>query len=89
MSCIHGPGFIITSFTDAEGEAVVNGKTVRWEFSDMFGPTFVNADGEPLKNQPGVRSAAWKAFERWHKELREEKALMSAAAFYESREKRS
>lgn len=85
MNCKHLPGLILTSFTDAQGEAIVNGKTIRWEFSDMFGPTFVDSEGEPLEKQPGVRSAAWKAFEVWHKELREEKALMHAVAFHEAR----
>jgi hypothetical protein len=43
---------------------------VRFDFSEMFGPLFIKKNGDPLKNQPKPTSAAWAAFEEWHKEYR-------------------
>lgn len=76
---IHGTGFILDSFTDCEGSCVIAGKTWRWEFSALFGPLFVTAQGEPLKNQPGPRHPVWKRFEEWHNELRAEQVVMRHA----------
>ena len=42
------------------------GRWVRFEFSEMYGPLFLDADGEPLPVQPGIRSAAWGLFEEWN-----------------------
>jgi hypothetical protein len=42
----------------------------RFDFSDRFGPLFVRANGEPLKNQPQPGSAAWSAFESWYEEFK-------------------
>jgi hypothetical protein len=40
----------------------------RFDFSDRFGPLFLNAKGEPLKRQPQPGSAAWAAFEEWFRD---------------------
>lgn len=36
----------------------------------MFGPTFLDQRGKPLRNQPPERSPAWAAFNEWLKEYR-------------------
>lgn len=45
----------------------------RWEFSDIFGPTFLGKNGDPLKNQPGEKSPAWGEFNKWLEEYRDGK----------------
>lgn len=70
-----GTACIVDSFTTAGGAAKVGARTFYWDFSEMFGPLFTTAEGEPLKNQPGIRSGAWKAFEAWHHEIKEEREL--------------
>lgn len=43
-----------------------NGRLWRWEFSEMFGPLFVDKRGGPLKVQPmDERHPAWVPFEEW------------------------
>jgi len=80
MKCEHaGPDIIITSFCDLTGSTVVKGKTIFWEHSDMFGPSFTDKDGEILAKQPGPRSAAWKAYEAWYDELAREGVLIRSA----------
>lgn len=59
----------VDSWHTASGTGGYGGKTFYWDFSDMFGPLFTDAEGRELKRQPGPRSYAWKAFEIWHKEL--------------------
>lgn len=49
----------------ATGEARIGNRLYRWDFDDYCGPTFVRADGEPLKRQPGPRHKVWKAFGEW------------------------
>lgn len=62
-------GVRVCCFHDADGESRCG--RWRWEFSKMFGPTFVRKNGEPLKNQPEPREPprhqhpAWVAFEEW------------------------
>ncbi len=58
----------ICSFVDdiAEGRGR-SGKLYRWEFSEMFGPTLIGKNGDPLKNQPINESHDfWTAFTPWH-----------------------
>ena len=44
---------MVCSFTECEVYAIeVAGRTWRFEWSDMFGPLFVGARGEPLRTQP-------------------------------------
>jgi len=62
---MHGPGVIACSFTDCQGSGEVNGRTYHWDFSERFGPLFTTAKGRELKTQPGVKTYAWIAFERW------------------------
>ncbi len=66
---VTAPGVIAESHCMVTGSAVVNGKTVYWEFSPMFGPSFTDSEGEILDCQPGPRSAAWKAWQAWYEEL--------------------
>jgi len=75
----RGPGFIACSFTDCKGSGVIGKRTYYWDFSDRFGPLFTRADGRELDPQPGIRSNAWKAFEAWHKELRDDQHPSSEA----------
>lgn len=43
-----------------------NGRLWRWEFSEMFGPLFVDKKGDPLRVQPiSEKHAAWQPFEHW------------------------
>jgi len=46
------------------------GRTWRWHFSPLFGPTFVRKDGKPLKRSPAYRPhhPAWAVFEPWYRE---------------------
>lgn len=82
MSVIH-----ICSFHTASGHAKVGARTFYWDFSEQFGPLFTTMKGEPLKNQPSVRSGAFRAFEKWHKELLAERELaMRMARLSENRE---
>jgi hypothetical protein len=64
---INGSPVIVT-VADAYGEAVVNGRMWRWEFSKWTGPLFLRADGEPMARQPGAKNPVWAAFEKWQKE---------------------
>lgn len=62
----------VDSFHDASGSGVVDGKTYHWDFSERFGPLFTDAGGKELKVQPGPRTKAFRAFQRWHDELKQE-----------------
>jgi len=42
------------------------GKERSWVFNPQFGPSFLRKDGEEMKRQPSIESAAWAVFERWH-----------------------
>ena len=46
------------------------GRTWRWHFSPLFGPTFVRKDGKPLKRSPAYRPhrPAGAVFEPWYRE---------------------
>lgn len=60
------PKVFLDSFTtDIVSGIDKHGRMVNFEFSPMFGPLFTNAEGEPLKRQPGIRSAAWAVFNEW------------------------
>ena len=64
----RGHGFIACSFSDETVKWERSGrKPVYFDFSEMFGPLFTNADGKPLKNQPipTPRSRHWQAFDEW------------------------
>ena len=63
---INGLPCIIT-VPDSYGEAVVNGRLWRWEFSYYIGPMFLRQDGEPMHRQPSEKNPVWKAFETWMK----------------------
>ena len=68
MACLHGTfggSAVIISVPDAYGEAVVNGRTWRWDFHEYCGPTFLRANGDLLTRQPGEHHPVWKAFEAW------------------------
>lgn len=55
----------VCSMVQACGEARVNGRIYRWEFHEMFGPTFIGVNGEPWKRPPNVNGKIWAAFEAW------------------------
>jgi hypothetical protein len=56
----------ICSFYNAEGSAKIGNRTWRWEFSDQFGPLFVDDRGVPLKDQQlSERHPVWRHFEAW------------------------
>jgi hypothetical protein len=68
----RGPRFIACSFSEATIVGLDRlGRTVRFEFSEQFGPLFLRANGEPLQKQPHPRSAAWAVFEEWHQAKRQ------------------
>lgn len=48
-----------------------------WDFSERFGPLFTTSSGRELRKQPGMRTHAWIAFERWHTALKAERATVS------------
>lgn len=47
-----------------------DGKTYRFEDSDMFGPALVDDRGDILKKQPGERSLFWRAHRIWKRQGR-------------------
>lgn len=56
-----------------DGQVQVNGKTVRFEYTRIFGPLLVDRRGEPLKRQPIAENHPfWAPFNEWlaqhHKE---------------------
>jgi hypothetical protein len=65
------PRIHICNFFRDYGEGLDRyGRRWRWDFSEMFGPLFVDAKGEPLKVQPmSERHAAWEPFNKWYKEF--------------------
>jgi hypothetical protein len=69
----------VDSFVDVSGSATVGRKKHYWDFSERFGPLFTTAEGEPLVNQPGPRTAAWKAFEAWLADLYQERSKVTNA----------
>jgi len=75
----HGPGMHVCSFHDADGQGEVNGRMYYWSFSERFGPLFTTANGRELRKQPGPKTYAWLAFERWHA-ARRAKQLMNAVS---------
>lgn len=69
----RAPGIIVSSSHTASGSGGYGGRDYYWDFSDMFGPLFTDKDGNELRNQPGVKSHAFKAFLIWHDELLKER----------------
>ena len=67
MAIVYRAPGVIVSGPDAEGSAVVNGRTYRWDFHRYMGPTFLRKDGQVLKNQPGEHHPVWPAFDAWLK----------------------
>lgn len=63
---VRGPGVIACSFTDSHGSGMVGNREYFWDFSEQFGPLFTDRHGREYKRQPGIRTHAWIAFERWH-----------------------
>lgn len=72
MSSYHCGPISLCSFHTASG---TDGKHY-WDFSVEFGPVFTDKDGRELQKQPRPGSAAWKAFELWHVELKAERAAL-------------
>ena len=65
----------IVTVCDDYGEAVVRGRTWRWEWHNYCGPLFVNADGSDRKRIPSENHPVWKAIEKWErKRERKQKA---------------
>ena len=65
----RGSRIHVCSHVDAVGELrVVSEDKVRiyrFEFSEMFGPTFIDIKGEPWKRPPSPNGKIWAAFEAW------------------------
>ena len=53
-----------------EKTLIVNGKKNFMEFNPMFGPLFLNENGEPRKRQPTERNPVWREFEKWYQGIR-------------------
>lgn len=51
---------------------VVNGRTWRFDFDEMFGPLWLKADGSERKNQ-NVPEEVWLVWAEWQKRWNEEK----------------
>ena len=68
MKCIPFAGGVV-SFPDEVNQRAKDpeGRAWRFDFDKHTGPVFLRLDGEPLKRQPGPRSPAWVAFDRWFK----------------------
>ena len=65
VGLVHGP--------DAWDQSiVVNGRTWRFDFDEMFGPLWLKADGSERKCQ-NPSAAVWLVWEEWHKRWRAEK----------------
>lgn len=69
MTIIYrAPGVIACSFTDETVKIELAGKRpVYFDFSERFGPLFLDSRGRELRNQPGPRTWAWECFEMWHR----------------------
>lgn len=52
-------------FSDAYGEATINGTVWRWEYHRYLGPGFLRKDGELRKCQCPTVKAVWDAFYAW------------------------
>ena len=64
----------VVSVSDDYGEAVVNGRTWRWEWHNYLGPEFVNKDGSSRKRIPGIKHPVWKALKKWERKRRAKEA---------------
>jgi hypothetical protein len=66
----------ICSFVDTVAEVSDGRRKYRFEFSEMFGPTLIDARGNVLKNQP-VRETHpfWRPFNQWLQEYRAKQAV--------------
>lgn len=71
MASVH-----LCSFHTASGSS----GRYHWDFSEQFGPNFTDAKGRTLEKQPEPRSAAWSAFEAWHRELKAERSAVNGSA---------
>lgn len=67
MSCLSVPGGCVCCAGE-EHEIVVEGRPVRFEFSERFGPLVLRTDSMPRARQPGPRSKFWPVFECWLEE---------------------
>lgn len=76
-----GYGVRICSFTNAVAEVSDGRRKYRFEFSEMFGPTLIGKDGDPLKNQPMRENHPfWRPFNAWLAEYRKPRPLSAQAA---------
>lgn len=57
----------ILTVPDDYGEATVNGRKWRWDYTNWGGPIFLNKDGTDRKRLPGEKHPVWKAFEKWER----------------------
>ncbi len=70
-TAINGNGFFADSWGRGPFEIEANGKTYRFEDSDMFGPALLRKDGELRANPyPNERSPFWRAHSLWRKQGR-------------------
>lgn len=65
-----GGGFCVDYWGAGPFLIYVNGKTIRFEDSDRFGPFALKKDGNPSKWQPGERHPFWKAWKAWKEQGR-------------------
>jgi hypothetical protein len=61
----RGKGLYIDSWGAGPFEITVGGKLFRFEDSDRFGPTPLDAEGEPLPEYFSSRSPFWYGWHRW------------------------
>lgn len=74
----RGKNFIVDSFVDGEGGAVVAGKLWKWEFHEYLGPTFLNVRTGQPKKYPPEKHPIWAAFDAWLKEYYAENRLAAS-----------
>lgn len=67
---IIGKGFCVDKWGVGPFILYANGKKYRFEDSDMFGPVVIKVNGDPTKNQPGVRSPFWDRYKLWRDQNR-------------------
>jgi hypothetical protein len=70
----------LCNFTTVEDVQVSwNGRKIRFDFSERFGPLFLRlGDGEPKEIQPmNPQCQSWQAFEKWHKQYLEARQVTS------------
>jgi hypothetical protein len=66
VTSVHFPGVHICSFTRGiYSLRVPSGEVFRFEFSDQFGPGFIDRRGGLDGKRPPLRSPFWKALQWW------------------------